>query len=108
MPATPTPTPLTEAEIDQALAALPGWSVREGRLTAGFTADRGALPGLYAAVAGAEDESNHHADIHILYATITFGLNTHDAGDAITALDTALAARITTLAKEHGARAAGG
>ncbi|MFI1014723.1 4a-hydroxytetrahydrobiopterin dehydratase [Streptomyces sp. NPDC020965] len=96
--------PLSDADLDQALTDLPGWSVRDGSLTAVFKADRAAIPGLYAAVAAAEDEANHHADIRVLYGTISFALNTHDAGDAITALDTALATRITTLATEHGAR----
>ncbi|MFF8957846.1 4a-hydroxytetrahydrobiopterin dehydratase [Streptomyces sp. NPDC014894] len=98
--------PLTSAALDQALTALPAWSVEHGGLTAAFTADRAALPALYAAVAATEDEANHHADIRILYTTLTFTLSTHDAGDAITALDTALASRITALASEHGARPA--
>ncbi|MFJ7419940.1 4a-hydroxytetrahydrobiopterin dehydratase [Streptomyces uncialis] len=96
-------TPLNPSELDQALKALPGWTAGDSGLTAAFTSGRSALPGLYAAVAAAEDEADHHADIRILYGTITFTLNTHDAGGAITARDTALAARITALAAEHGA-----
>ncbi|WP_367431742.1 4a-hydroxytetrahydrobiopterin dehydratase [Streptomyces celluloflavus] len=98
----PTP-PLTGAELDSALAGLPGWSVQDGSLTATFTADRTAVPGLYAAVAAAEDDANHHAAIRILYGTVSFALNTHDAGGAITGKDTALATRITALAAQHGA-----
>ncbi|MFE7135732.1 4a-hydroxytetrahydrobiopterin dehydratase [Streptomyces sp. NPDC057638] len=101
-------TPLTSAELDQALTGLPGWSVQDGKLSATFKADRSAVPGLYAAVAAAEDEADHHAEIHVLYGTIGFGLNTHDAGGAITARDTALATRISALAAEHGARPAAG
>ncbi|MEU5159116.1 4a-hydroxytetrahydrobiopterin dehydratase [Streptomyces sp. NPDC020875] len=96
-------TPLTDAELDRALGELPGWRVEDGKLTAAFKVDRGAVPGLYATVAAAEDEANHHAVVTILYGTVTFGLNTHDAGDAITALDTAMAARLTAIATEHGA-----
>jgi 4a-hydroxytetrahydrobiopterin dehydratase len=98
--------PLTPAELDQALAGLPGWGVTDGNLTAAYKADRSAVPGFYAAAAAAEDEANHHAEIRILYGTVSFALHTHDAGGAITALDTALAARISELAKQHGARAA--
>ncbi|WP_445402457.1 4a-hydroxytetrahydrobiopterin dehydratase [Streptomyces sp. LE64] len=101
-------TPLTSAELAQALTHLPGWAVEDGKLTAAFKADRSALPALYAAVAAAEDVANHHAEVQILYGTIGFALNTHDAGGAITALDTAMAARLTTLASEHGARPAEG
>lgn len=97
--------PLTDAALEKALADLPGWSVQEGELTRTFKGPRSAVPGLYAAVAAAEDEADHHARITILYGTITFGLNTHDAGGAITAKDTEMAARISALAAEHGVRA---
>jgi 4a-hydroxytetrahydrobiopterin dehydratase len=99
--------PLTRTELDQALTGLPGWTVKEGFLTANFKAARSDLPGLYAAVAAAEDEADHHAAIRILYGTISFALNTHDADGAITAKDTALATQITTLASDHGAQPAG-
>ncbi|ANW19070.1 4a-hydroxytetrahydrobiopterin dehydratase [Streptomyces clavuligerus] len=100
-------TPLTETELAQVLTDLPDWTVRNGKLTATFRADRPAVPALYAAVAAAEDEANHHAEVTILYGTIGFALNTHDAGDAITALDTAMATRLTALADAHGARPTG-
>ena len=95
--------PLTESELAQALGALPGWSVENGELTASFRADRAGLPALYLAVAAAEDEANHHARVTILYNGITFAMNTHEAGGAITGRDTALAARISALATEHKA-----
>lgn len=96
-------SPLTEAEITNALAELPGWSVREGSLTAAYKLDRSLLPALYVAVAAAEDDANHHAEVTILYGTVSFALNTHDAGGAITAKDTAMAARIHSLAADHQA-----
>jgi 4a-hydroxytetrahydrobiopterin dehydratase len=98
--------PLTDDELAGALRGLPGWTVREGELTATYKAGRAAVPPFYAAVAAAEDEADHHARITILYGTITFAVNTHDAGGAITAKDTALAARISALATGHGATAA--
>ncbi|MCW5253926.1 4a-hydroxytetrahydrobiopterin dehydratase [Streptomyces sp. SHP 1-2] len=101
-------TPLTDAELDRALTGLPGWAVRDGRLTAAFRGDRSAVPAFYAAVAAAEDEADHHAEATILYGTVRLALSTHDAGDAITSLDTAMAARLGTLAAEHGLRPADG
>ncbi|MFE6663882.1 4a-hydroxytetrahydrobiopterin dehydratase [Streptomyces sp. NPDC057697] len=101
-------TSLTDAELAQALTDLPGWTVEDGKLTATFKTDRSTVPSLYAAVAAAEDEANHHAEVRILYGTIGFALNTHDAGGAITALDTSTAARLTALATEHGARPVNG
>jgi 4a-hydroxytetrahydrobiopterin dehydratase len=100
-------TPLTDAELGRALAGLPGWAVSDGSLTASFTAERAVLPGLYVAIAAAEDAANHHASVRILYNTIGFALNTHDAGGAITQKDVAMATRINELAAEAGARAAG-
>ncbi|WP_405586233.1 4a-hydroxytetrahydrobiopterin dehydratase [Streptomyces sp. NBC_01190] len=96
--------PLSAAELDQALTELPDWTVSDGALTATFTADRADIPALYAAVATAEDTADHHADIRILYGTISFALTTHDAGGAITAKDTALATRVTDLAAAHHAQ----
>ncbi|MCK1794943.1 4a-hydroxytetrahydrobiopterin dehydratase [Streptomyces sp. XM4193] len=100
-------TPLTDVEITNALAELPGWSFEDNALTAGFKADRTLLPQLYVAVAAAEDDADHHARVTILYGTISFALNTHDAGDVVTAKDTAMAARISAIAADHQARPVG-
>ncbi|WP_228474395.1 4a-hydroxytetrahydrobiopterin dehydratase, partial [Streptomyces calidiresistens] len=96
-------TPLTDAEISQALASLPGWRAEGSALRAEYAIGRNALPGFYSSVAAAEDAANHHARIGILYGTVGFELNTHDVGGAITHRDTDLAARIHELAEEHGA-----
>jgi 4a-hydroxytetrahydrobiopterin dehydratase len=94
--------PLTDDELAAALRELPGWTVKDGELTATYKGARAAVPPFYAVVAAAEDEADHHARITILYGTITFAVNTHDAGGAITAKDTALAARISAMAAERG------
>jgi 4a-hydroxytetrahydrobiopterin dehydratase len=95
--------PLTPAELDQALGTLPDWRVVDGDLTATFELARPAVGAFYAAVAEAEDAADHHARVTILYGTVTFALNTHDAGGAITGKDVDTARRITALATEHGA-----
>lgn len=100
-------SPLTDTEITNALAELPGWAVQDGSLTATYKVDRALLPALYVAVAAAEDDANHHAKVTILYGTISFALNTHDAGDVITAKDTRMAARIHGIAADHQATSAG-
>ncbi|MDK1473862.1 4a-hydroxytetrahydrobiopterin dehydratase [Streptomyces sp. 549] len=97
------PTPLTEADLEAALGRLPGWTVKEGELTASYRADRARVPAFYAAVATAEDEADHHARITVLYGTVDLALTTHSAGGAITEKDTALAARISALAATHHA-----
>jgi 4a-hydroxytetrahydrobiopterin dehydratase len=95
--------PLTDAEIDEALASLPEWS-RDGDLlrrtvrTAGFS----AAADLVSAVARAADAADHHPDIHITrYRNVTFELTTH-AAKAITRRDVELAAEIDRLAATGG------
>jgi 4a-hydroxytetrahydrobiopterin dehydratase len=95
--------PLTDAEIDEALASLPEWS-RDGDLlrrtvrTAGFS----AAADLVRAVARAADAADHHPDVHITrYRNVTFELTTH-AAKAITRRDVELAAEIDRLAATGG------
>ncbi len=57
---------------------------------------------FYTAVAAAEDELNHHAGVHIVYGTVSFRVNTHDAGNAVTELDVALAVKIAAIASDQG------
>ncbi|MFR9722854.1 4a-hydroxytetrahydrobiopterin dehydratase [Streptomyces sp. MS19] len=99
-------TALTGDQLSAALTGLPGWRVEEGDLTAEFRVARDRLPAFYAAVAAAEDAAHHHARITVLYSSVTFALNTHDAGGAITERDTALAGQIDALAHTHGAEPA--
>ncbi|MGW2022665.1 4a-hydroxytetrahydrobiopterin dehydratase [Streptomyces decoyicus] len=98
--------PLTDQRIASALTELPGWMVKGGVLTASYKAKRDQLPSFYAAVAPAEDAASHHAQITILYNTLTFALTTHDAGDRITERDVSMARTISGLAQEHGLTAA--
>ncbi len=97
------PEPLTAAELAAALDRLPGWRIADGHLVASFTACRADVPVLYAAVAAAEDMTDHHARVTILYDTVTLALTTHEAGDRITVRDTEAAAVLGRLAAECGA-----
>ena len=96
--------PLTDSELTDALAALPGWErdanlIRRSVTVAGFS----AAADLVRDVARAADAANHHPDVHITgYRTVTFELTTH-AAKAITRRDTALAAEIDRIAARIGA-----
>lgn len=87
-------TLLTQAEIDQALPALPGWTCDGKALRRTF-----AFPDFVAAVAfvnrlvGPAEAQNHHPDIILSYNRVTLSLTTHDAG-GLTAKDIALARAI--------------
>ena len=90
--------PLTETEIEQALAALPHWEVRDDRLRKVF-----ALPSFRAAIAFVNhvaelaEAADHHPNITIAYKNVTFVLTTWAAGGKITVRDTELAGLIEEL-----------
>lgn len=94
----PYATPLTDAELVEALAALPDWT-REGatmRRTVDLADFRAALA-LVNRVAEAAETANHHPDILIHgYQHVTFTLSTH-ASAALTRRDIELAAEINRL-----------
>lgn len=90
---------LTDAEIDTALATLPGWQRAGDALTRTFE-----LPSFARAVAVVgevarhADAVDHHPDMLIQYRKLTFTLSTHDAG-GISGRDLELARAIDRLAK---------
>lgn len=89
--------PLTPQELNAALAGLPGWQVRQGRLVREFRfADFSAAFGFMTRVALLAEQMNHHPDWSNVYNRVTVELVTHDAG-GITALDVELARRIGAL-----------
>ena len=91
----PYATPLTDAELEEAMQSLPAWS-REGdvmRLTVELRDFREAIA-LVNAVADAARAANHHPDIHVTgYRRVSFELTTH-AAKALTARDVELAQAI--------------
>ena len=85
---------LTETEIEERLARLPGWERRgqEIRRTWAFADFRGAMA-FVNRVADLAEAADHHPDIDIRYSKVTLALSTHDAG-GLTARDFALAEAI--------------
>jgi len=96
----PYSVPLTETEIEQGLAALPQWEVRDDRLHKVF-----ALPSFRASIAFVNhvaelaEAADHHPNITIAYKNVTLVLTTWAAGAKITVRDTSLAAQIEELSK---------
>jgi 4a-hydroxytetrahydrobiopterin dehydratase len=89
---------LTEAEIDEGLAALPEWR-REGD-TIQRTVRCATFPeaiALVNRVAEAAEAADHHPDIHINWRRVTFTSTTH-ASKGLTAKDLAMAETIDRLA----------
>jgi 4a-hydroxytetrahydrobiopterin dehydratase len=80
---------LTETEIREHLARVPGWERRgsEIRRTWAFADFAGSMAFVSRVAA------DHHPDIDIRYSKVTLVLSTHDAG-GLTARDFALAEAI--------------
>jgi 4a-hydroxytetrahydrobiopterin dehydratase len=88
---------LTPAALDAALASLPGWHVRGGKLLREFRfADFGQAFAFMTRVAAAAERLDHHPDWSNAYNRVTVALVTHDAG-GLTALDVELARQISEL-----------
>lgn len=89
---------LTQAQIDQALAGLSGWSQQGNAIVRTFTL-RSFLAALAfaCAVGHLAERADHHPDILIQYKRVTLTLSTHSAG-GLTAKDFALASEIDAIA----------
>ncbi len=91
--------PLSSAEIEQALAQLPGWSFQRDALERTFTlADFRAALTFMVRVGFEAEAMDHHPDWTNVYNRVAVRLNTHDAGGKVTAKDVELARRIQRLA----------
>lgn len=93
-----TPTPLTPAQIAEALSVLPDWHLVDNALvrTVLLKDFRAAMAFLVSAAFVAES-LNHHAEIYNVYNKVTLRLTTHDAGDVVTELDVQFARAISSL-----------
>lgn len=83
--------PMNDAEVGKRLAELPGWELREGRLTRDFQFDdfKAAFAFMTRSALRAE-QMNHHPEWFNVYNRVSVQLTTHDAG-GITELDFTLA-----------------
>mgnify|MGYP002629421873 CR=1 FL=1 len=90
--------PLDKREIDLGLAELPGWEFSTDTISKlySFGSFREAMS--FMVRVGFEAESmDHHPEINNVYSRVKISLNTHDAGNQVTALDMELARRINKL-----------
>src|SRR5262249_40520943 len=89
---------LTEAELNSALAALPGWTIQNGKLHRDYQfADFVHAFGFMATSAIAIEAMNHHPEWSNVWNRVSVDLTTHDAG-GITAKDVNLAQKLEALA----------
>jgi 4a-hydroxytetrahydrobiopterin dehydratase len=92
------PAKLTDPEVSGHLSALPGWTVKEGKLHKTFTfADFAQAFAFMTEVAREAEALDHHPEWFNVYNRVVIDLTTHDAS-GITALDFDLARRAEDLA----------
>lgn len=88
---------LTDAQINEALAKVEGWQIKDAKLRRSFKFDDFvAAWGFMSKVAICAEKMNHHPEWSNVYNNVTIDLTTHDAG-GISDNDFKLAARINAL-----------
>ncbi len=100
----PRPAKLSENEVRERLAALPGWSLAKGKLHRELSfEDFVAAFSFMSALALHAEKADHHPEWSNVYGKVVLDLSTHDAG-GITTLDFQLAEVASRLAQRHGTR----
>ncbi|MFP3986966.1 4a-hydroxytetrahydrobiopterin dehydratase [Streptomyces sp. E11-3] len=95
--------PLSQKDIEDRLAELPGWSLDGDRIARSYhLASHFAATAMVVHIAQVQEELGHHADVTLGYNTVALTVNTHSVGGAVTALDFELAHRIEQFAPAHG------
>jgi 4a-hydroxytetrahydrobiopterin dehydratase len=85
---------LTQVELDEALQAIPGWTLQEGKLTRDWAfKDFVQAMAFVNQIATLAETAGHHPDIDIRYNHVRLGLVSHDAG-GITQRDASMAKQI--------------
>ncbi|MFD5567733.1 4a-hydroxytetrahydrobiopterin dehydratase [Streptomyces cadmiisoli] len=96
--------PLSQKQIEDRLAELPGWSVDADRLTRSYRlGSHFAATAMVVHVAQVQEELDHHSDLTLGYHSVSLSVNTHSVGGRLTELDFELARRVAELAPAHGA-----
>ncbi|MFI7016448.1 4a-hydroxytetrahydrobiopterin dehydratase [Streptomyces sp. NPDC050164] len=96
--------PLSQKEVEDRLAELPGWSLDEDRLTRSYRlGSHFAATAMVVHIAQVQEELDHHSDLTLGYNSVSLSVHTHSAGGAVTEKDFELARRVEDLAPGHGA-----
>lgn len=96
--------PLSQKEIEDRLAQLPGWSLEGDRITRSYRlGSHFAATAMVVHIAQVQEELDHHSDLTLGYHTVSLAVSTHSAG-GVTERDLELARRVEALAPGHGAQ----
>jgi len=96
--------PLSQKEIEDRLAELPGWSLDGDRIARSYRlSSHFAATAMVVHIAQVQEELDHHSDLTLGYHKVSLTVNTHSVGGAVTEKDFELARRVEALAPGHGA-----
>ncbi|MFD1662365.1 4a-hydroxytetrahydrobiopterin dehydratase [Streptomyces caeni] len=96
--------PLSQKEVEDRLAKLPGWSFEGDRITRSYRlGSHLAATAMVVHIAQVQEELDHHSDLTLGYNTVSLAVSTHSAG-GVTERDLELARRVEELAPGHGAQ----
>ncbi|MEU1935816.1 4a-hydroxytetrahydrobiopterin dehydratase [Streptomyces coeruleorubidus] len=96
--------PLSQKEVEDRLAEMPGWSLDGDRLTRSYRlGSHFAATAMVVHIAQVQEELDHHSDLTLGYNSVSLAVHTHSAGGAVTEKDFELARRVEDLAPGHGA-----
>ena len=93
---------LTNDQINEALAKLPGWTFAEDKLSREYRfSDFTEAMGYITEMAFACEKANHHPELFNIYSRVEIGLTTHDTGNKVTQKDVDLAAELEKIANKR-------
>ncbi|KAA0930276.1 MULTISPECIES: 4a-hydroxytetrahydrobiopterin dehydratase [Streptomyces] len=96
--------PLSQKDIEDRLAELPGWSLDGDRISRTYRlGSHFAAVALVVHIAQVQEELDHHSDLTLGYDSVVLAVHTHSVGGAVTEKDFELAVRVEGLAAGHGA-----
>ena len=91
--------PLSDSDIQQALADLDGWVHEDDKIKKTFErADFRDAVSFIVRLAFYAEEMTHHPELENVYDTVDVALTTHDAGGKVTPMDVELARKIDDVA----------
>jgi 4a-hydroxytetrahydrobiopterin dehydratase len=95
-------TALTNIQINESLAKLPGWTFAEDKLSREYRfANFTEAMGFITEMAFACEKANHHPELFNVYSRVEIGLTTHDADNKVTQKDVDLAAELEKIGNKR-------
>jgi 4a-hydroxytetrahydrobiopterin dehydratase len=89
-------------DLPARLAALPGWHGETTGISRDYPAGWDAAAAMVPEIAAVAVEMAHRPDLDIRWSALRVFMTTHTAGDVVTELDLAMAARLDAIAAAHG------